>query len=216
MPFKNLSFTFLVLLIAVTLFISSCQKKHLNTGGRTSMVNPFSQYLQSTGDTVTMNISYNRENLEIGYSFTASDTGTIYEIGIRLPDTTQTYAVTLWDAAHQAVLITKNIKVVNAAGFSYDDLNSTHQAVPILANHTYVISVNLTPLPPLAFVSSENYYYASRSDQKDIFPFTQGYITYHNQYSMTTLGESTFPTVLQVSQDQINGLCDIGFSHVSN
>ncbi len=197
-------------LICFIFFLTGCDKIN-NTPGRITLVNPFSEYLQENAVNVT--VHENNLPVEIGYSFTSSDTGTIYEIGIRLPEVGKVYTVSLWDGVTKTSLIQKDIKVNNATGFSYDDLNSTNEAVHILGNHTYVISVNLVPKNVVG-AGGSSFYDARRQDLADIFPFTKRYITYQHQFSKIT-STPAFPDQLVVYQDYINGLCDIGFSHVS-
>ncbi|MBS1948155.1 MAG: DUF4082 domain-containing protein [Bacteroidetes bacterium] len=206
--------TIFSLLIVILFLLTGCQKKPFQTGGRISRVNPFSQYLQDNGNKVDVTLHENDLPVEIGYSFTASDTGTIYEIGIRLPDSGRVYTVTLWDGVTQAPLIQKDIKVNTTTGFSYDDLSSTNEAVHILGNHSYVISVNMTQ-SGVAGAAGDGFYNARRTDQANIFPLTESYITYQNQYNKIT-PTPAFPDNLVVYQDFINGLCDIGFSHITN
>ena len=197
--------------LAFILILSGCTKKNNNSGGRITKVNPFSQYLAN--NTVNITLHSNIYPLEIGYTFTASDTGTIYEIGLRLPDSSESFMMTVWDAVTQAILIQKPVLCTTNTGFSYDDLSSTNEAFEIQANHEYVISVNLNSLN-MAGAGPANYYDARRSDDKDIFPLTESYITYEHQYNKTTYTPA-FPDNLIIYQDVINGLVDIGFSHIS-
>jgi hypothetical protein len=200
--------------LIILLTCSTTCKKNNSGGARLSTVNPFKQWLANTGDTATLTNSANGLPLELGYSFTASDTGTVYQIGLRLPDTGRTYTVSLWDGATQNLLIQKDVK--NAIiGFSYIDLNATNEAVHILANHLYVIGVYTVPVGIVgAGPAGDNYYAIRRTDQKDIFPMTEGYITYQHQYGKTSYTPA-FPDNLSVYQDFIDGICDIGFSHVT-
>src|SRR5580704_14306278 len=97
---------------------TTCTKKHIGPP-RVTMINPFNQYLKDKGDTMKIEVDPASFPVELGYSFVASDTGTVYEIGIRLPDSGNTYTVTLWDGATQAVLARENIKVNSPTSFSY-------------------------------------------------------------------------------------------------
>jgi hypothetical protein len=180
------------------------------------MINPFNKYLQDKGDTVKISLDPASFPVELGYTFVASDTGTVYEIGIRLPDSGNTYTVTLWDAATQAVLARKNIEVNSPSGFAYYDLSSTNEQVSIAANHTYVISVNTNPVntPPAGKATDYNIYDIERTDQANIFPMTEGYITYQYEYTQASY-TPTFPGQLSVYQNFLNGIVDIGFSHTS-
>ncbi len=130
--------------LTILLTCSTTCKKTASGGARLSTVNPFKQWLANTGDTATLTNTTNGLPVELGYTFTASDTGTVYQIGLRLPDTGRTYTVSLWDGVTQNLLIQKDVK--NAIlDFSYIDLNATNEAVHILANHIYVIGVYTVP-----------------------------------------------------------------------
>src|SRR5580704_5545782 len=114
------------LLLPVFLLTSSttCNKTRHNPPPRVSMVNPFNQYLHNEGDTVSVSLHPNELPVEIGYSFTVSDSGAVYQLGVRLPDTGKTYTVTLWDGATQAVLARQNITVLTDTAFTWFDLTS--------------------------------------------------------------------------------------------
>ncbi|HXD78181.1 MAG TPA: DUF4082 domain-containing protein [Puia sp.] len=204
------------LLLPVFVLASSttCTKSRHNPPPRVSTVNPFNQYLAQTGDTTLVTLHPNETPVELGYSFTVSDTGTIYQMGIRLPDTGNVYPVTLWDGVTQAILARQDIKAANAAAFTYIDLTATHAQVSIAANHQYVVSVNMTPtnLPPAGAPSDYNFYDVHRTDRGNIFPMTEGYVTYGYEYTQTSTAP-TFPGQLSIYTDFINGIVDIGFSH---
>ncbi len=200
-----------ILSVLIAFILLSCTKKHVNTGGRTSTVTPFSQYLTQSGDTVNVTLHQNDYPLEIGYSFEASVSGNIYALGLRLPDSSKSYMMTIWDASTKTALIQKPVKCNSTTAFTYLDLNATNEAFAIDANHIYVVSVNITPVNSSA--PARFYYDARRSDQKDIFPITENAITFLEQYNKTTTTPA-FPDNLNVYHDVINGLVDIGFSHV--
>jgi hypothetical protein len=193
---------------------ATCTKTRHNPPPRISTVNPFKQYLGAEGAAVNVSLHANTTPVEIGYSFVASDTGTIYQLGIRLPDSGNTYPVTLWDGQTQAVLARQNIEITNPASFAYVDLTATNAQVSLTANHTYVISVNLTPIntPPAGAAPDYNFYDVRRTNDANIFPLTESYITYQYEYTQTSTGP-TFPGQISAYQDFINGIVDIGFSH---
>ena len=198
------------------LCLFGCEKKN-NSPTRAPQINPFAQYLSDNGANVTVTFHNNDYPLEIGYTFTASDTGIINQIGLRLPGGREDFFVTLWDAQTQKLLVQKQVHCFYDTAFSYFDLAATNESVGIQANHTYLISVNLTPAPgPIQPVTPLpiNYYDVRRTDQKDIFPMTESYITYLHQYNKITTTPA-FPDNLIIYQDFINGIVDIGFSHVS-
>jgi hypothetical protein len=178
------------------------------------MINPFNQYLKDKGDTMNIEVDPASFPVELGYSFVASDTGTVYEIGIRLPDSGNTYTVTLWDGVTQAVLARKNIEVNSPLGFAYTDLSSTNEQVSIAANHTYVISVNTNPVntPPAGKAVDYNIYDVSRTDRANIFPMTESYITFQYEYTQASYTPA-FPGLLSTYLNFLNGIVDIGFSH---
>ncbi len=199
--------------VFITVLSLCCTKKHVNNGGRLSTVHPFQQYFINNSKAVNLSVHTNSYPLEIGYMFRASDTGSIYEIGLMLPDTGWSYTMTLWDSATQAILLQKVVKCSTATVFSYLDLNATNESVEIMKDHAYVISVNLLPVG-VAGAAPSDYYDARRADQQAIFPITESYITFTNQYNRIT-NSPAFPNNLIVYQDLINGLIDIGFSHIS-
>ena len=180
------------------------------------MVNPFNQYLQNAGDTATVSLHPNTLPVEIGYSFSVSDTGSVVQIGIRLPDTGRTYTVTLWDGANQAVLARQNIRNGSATAFTYFDLTALNAQVSIVANHVYVISAYMVPIgtPPAGTAVDDNFFDVVRTDRKNIFPMTEGYVTYQYEYTQTA-NSPTFPANLSEYQDFINGIVDIGFSRIN-
>lgn len=204
----------LVLPVFVLMSSTTCTKSRHNPPPRISTVNPFNQYLTQKGDTVEVTLHPNATPVELGYSFTVSDTGTIYQLGIRLPDTGYIYPVTLWDGVTQAVLARQNIKVASAGSITYIDLTTTNSLVSIVANHQYVVSVNMTPtnLPPAGGPPDYNFYDINRTDRGNIFPMTEGYVTFGYEYTQTSTSP-TFPAQLSIYTDYINGIVDIGFSH---
>ena len=195
---------------------TTCTKSRHNPPGRVTMVNPFNQYLTAEGDTVHVTLHPNSTPVEIGYSFVASDTGTVYQLGIRLPDTGNTYTVTLWDGVTQTALARKNIQVTSLGSIEYVDLTTDNSQVSIAANHNYVISVNLNPVNelPAGTPVDYNFYDIVRTDRANVFPMTESYITYQYEYTQTSY-TPTFPGQLSIYQNFINGIVDIGFSHVS-
>jgi hypothetical protein len=200
----------------VILCLFGCEKKN-NSPERAAQINPFAQYLSDNGAAVSLTLHNNDYPLEIGYTFTAADTGIINQIGLRLPGGREDFFVTLWDAQTQKLLVQKQVHCFYDSAFSYIDLAATNESVGIQASRTYLISVNLTPAPgaiqpvtPLPI----NYYDVRRTDQKDIFPMTESYITYLHQYNKITTSPA-FPDNLITYQDFINGIVDIGFSHVT-
>jgi hypothetical protein len=195
---------------------TTCTKTRQHPPARVTMVNPFNQFLTQNSNAVNVTLDQNTLPLELGYSFTVSDTGTVYEIGIRMPDVGTTYTVTLWDGQNQSVLAQKPIKVINTTGFAYFDLTSTNEQVSITTGHTYVISVNLTPpgLPPGEAPPDYNFYEVERTDRSDIFPLTESYVTFQHEYTRTGY-TPTFPDQLVAYPYLADGILDIGFSHTS-
>ncbi len=193
--------------------LTGCLKPRHPSPGRIARENPFTEYIQDLNNKVNLTVYKNDAPIEIGYSFTASDTGTIYEIGTRLPDTGKVHTVSLWDGITQALLIQKNIKINGSTGFNYVDLNSTNEGVNILANHPYVVSVNLVPYNS-GLRAGSDYFIASRTDLAPIFPLTDRYITFQHQYNRTTTTPA-FPSNQIMTPNFIGGLCDIGFSHIT-
>ena len=59
-----------------------------------------------------------------------------------------------------------------------------------------------------------NIYDITRTDQANIFPMTEGYITYQYEYTQASY-TPTYPGLLSIYQNFLNGIVDIGFSHTS-
>jgi hypothetical protein len=200
-------------LCGIFLIQLTCSTTCKKNGPPPRAVNPFQQWLANAGDTASVTVHPNDLPIEIGYTFTSSAAGTVVQLGIRLPDTGRTYAVTLWDGISKTSLVQKNIKVTTT-GINYIDLNATQEAVAIQANHSYVISVFMNAQGVVgAGPAGDNFFDVERTDQKDIFPMTIGPITYQHQYSKPSASATpVFPDNLTIYQNFINGICDIGFS----
>jgi len=207
--------TFYLLIICVLTCNYSCLKKQIPPGGRLVIEHPFSDYLLNN-NSVKISLHQNDLPVEIGYSFTSSHPGLVFEMGIRLPDSGRVYTVSLWDGQTQALLIQKNVQINNPQGFSYVDLNTTNEFVPISANHTYVVSVFMIPFSAddASDAAGDNFYDVRRNDQANVFPITGHAITYQREYTKTSFTPA-FPDNLSLEQDIVNGFCDVGFSYAT-
>ena len=201
-----------LLIVFFAMHIVSCSKTKNNKPLRLSTVNPFQKYLSDNSSQAVITTENNNLPLELGYSFISSDTGSVYQLGIRLPDTAKTYTVTLWDSATQKILAQKNI-LCATSGFNYIDLSATGESVEIQANHSYVIGVYLTPVN-LPGAGPADFFVVQRMDRANIFPFTEQYITYNFEYSKTA-DSPAFPDNLSEELDVIDGIVDIGFSRLA-
>ena len=76
-----------------------------------------------------------------------------------------------------------------------------------------MISINLNPVntPYPGKAPSYDYFNVVRADQANIFPMTEGPITYQHEYTIPAY-TPTFPTNLSIYQNYINGVVDIDFS----
>ena len=180
-------------------------------------VNPFMQYYHDQQTNLQVTATNNDFPFELGYTFVSSIPGYILSIGLSLPDSGYTYTVTLWDAATQAVLARENCttqETQGLVGFVYYDLRAVNAEVAIQANHTYVISANVNPVnAPPGKAPNYVYYNIERNDQANIFPMTEGPITFLNQYTQASY-TPTFPAQLSVYQNFLNGIVDIGFANI--
>lgn len=78
-----------------------------------------------------------------------------------------------------------------------------------------VLSANLSPVTT-ADAGTLEFYNAFRKDAQPMFPLTQGYITYLNQYYKMS-STPAFPDIpIGGNLSYIQGLAGIGFSHISN
>jgi hypothetical protein len=192
---------------------TTCTKNGKNPPRQLFMINPIDQYLTKEGDTLSITPQPVGMPAEIGYSFTVSEGGTIYEIGIRLPDTGYIYTVTLWDGVSQAVLAQENIKITSPTGFAYYDLTSVNAQVSISGNHTYVIGVYMVPTNYTPSQGGgEDFFTMQRSDQANFLPLTEGPVTFLYEYTASS-NTPAFPANLSDYQNYIDGFIDIGFSY---
>jgi hypothetical protein len=181
-------------------------------------VNPFSDYWKAQFSNLQFTATNNDFPFELGYTFVSTIPGYVLSIGLALPDSGNTYAVTLWDGVTQAVLARDTLEVQHnpgSVGWQYADLRFGNRVVAIQANHLYMVSVNLNPITTLAAgkANTYDYYDIERTDQANIFPLTDGPITFQHEYT-TPAYTSTFPTNLSAYQNFLNGGVDIGFYNV--
>jgi hypothetical protein len=176
-------------LAAIIIVVSSCKKTTNQTVTDTTVdtVTAIETPIQSIFtknklfDTVFV---MNNGSYEIGVKFFASDSGVITKLGVRNPIKSK-YAVSLWDVASQALLVTDSISVTDSAKFAYASISPIH----ISANKAYIVSYNNT-----VGGTSLDYNISQSKETGDVqYPFSDGHITFLSEdegYSTTTI----FPT----------------------
>jgi hypothetical protein len=167
---------------------------------------------------------------EIAYAFRTSDSGVVNELGVYLPTGGFAHTVTLWDSATGQVLAQAN--VTNATGGKWAYLGLPVNQLAVLSpNHGYIVGFN-----SLAVGNAMNVYnpgnmvytlqgiYNFDNDipggiVQDVFPFTEGNITYEGTYEVlydTPISGPIFPPSGDPYGANSNtigflGVCDIGF-----
>ncbi len=203
----------LILIIACSIFVISCKKNPNNTPNiPPTNLNPFSQYLLQNTATSQVTIERNDDTTrEIGYSFMVSKPGTVYALGLRLIDTTRSFYVSLWDSLHHTQpLLQVAVKCNNTSGFTYQDVTYQHKEVHIDPNHTYVVSVNLTPV---GGTTGTAFIFGARNNFHNPFFFTEGPVTYYIEYEKYNSKTPVFPDIPMTGRDRVLGLVDIGFQY---
>ncbi|HET7119428.1 MAG TPA: hypothetical protein VFI29_23230 [Hanamia sp.] len=161
-----------------------------------------------------LNVQGSDGPLEIGYSFTSSIPGIVDKLGIMLPDSGKTYAVSLWDGVTKELLVQKNIQILHPNLFNYVDLLPTNEFKVILANHPYMIGVFTAAISASTNLEGDNFYYV-QVDGGNIFPFT-GYphvVNFNQEYTLNTESPA-FPKNPWPFGYVVTGLCDIEFTYV--
>lgn len=148
---------------------------------------------------------------EEGFVFQSAKNGLITALGVNLPYVGGTYTVSLWDYDTKQLLRQYPVTVMNKGfGFAYVDMEAKSEAVAIVANKKYVVSVFIKASGP----DKWPYYYLLQSGGNNtaipFLPFTQGSLTLLNGQSMIT-STPAFPENKVYHMDILNGLCDVGF-----
>lgn len=163
---------------------------------------------------------------EIGYAFRSSSDGAITSLGVLLPTTGFKHTVTLWDSATGQVLAQADVPTLTGGKWTYVSLALAGQAVPIVANHGYIVGFNsLAVGNPIGTFSPGNKIYildgiytlGGGGPKIPIIAFTKGPITFENQYTVlynTPISNPIFPPSGSVGATglfDVPGVCDIGF-----
>lgn len=194
----------------LALFLCACGKS--KNSGSPKTVTPFTQYLTQNKNTAQVGIQLNDTAREIGYTFRAAGAGTIYELGLRVPDSSHAYMVSVWDSATKTPLVQKPIQCTGTLAFTYLDLTATNEAIGIQAQHTYVVSFNTVPVNTTS-ASPIGLLFGASNTQSQVFPFVEGIVAYYDQYEKYYVSTPTFPDYPIRRRDLIFGLVDIGFKY---
>lgn len=176
---------------------------------------PLSSYINTDPAAITLTVR-DPQQKEIGYAFQALKKGTIYGLGIRMPQTAQAFKVTFWDAATKQIIKQKTITNSNSTQFSYIELSSsgTNEYVDIEKNRTYVVSVNASSVA--AGTPDRQWYQFNKSGTNANFlPITIGNIKIlEGRYTDAAAPSPTFPDKTNFDVFGLHllfGLPDIGF-----
>lgn len=197
---------------------SSCNKPYQPVGNNIHEL-PFSEYfmyhslLKEPGGPM-LNVQGSDGPLEIGYSFTSSIPGIVDKLGIMLPDSGKTYAVSLWDGETKELLVQKNIQILHPNLFNYVDLLPTNEFKVIFANHPYMIGVFTAAVSESPNLEGDNFYNV-QVDGGNIFPFTgYSHVVNFNQEYIKYADSPTFPDNIWPFGYVVTGLCDLEFTYV--
>jgi hypothetical protein len=143
---------------------------------------------------------------EFGNEFTVAKDGVLYAIGFRMPQTGK-YIVSLWDVATKSLILRDSVDYTDPAKFLYKDFSAQGKDVNILKNKKYMASVYIPRLPT---GGTRPNYTLFQPGIYNWVPFTQDNITITGSYIKKS-DLPTFPDVMILHSDVLDGLVDIGF-----
>jgi Domain of unknown function (DUF4082) len=165
-------------------------------------------------------LSFSKETItdipyELGYVFQSSKKGQVTQLVVRMPrdgveaGPEMIYTVSLWDYDTQQLLAQTNITTTDIR-FTYKNLDN---AIPIVSNKKYVVSVFIKPVN-LPAQTSWSFYSMIKPGGNNtaipFIPFTSGSLTVLNTQS-TLSNTPAFPSTVGYHKDIITGLCDVVF-----
>ena len=176
---------------------------------------PLAAYINTDPAAVTLTVR-DPQQKEIGYAFQALKKGTIYALGICMPQTAQAFKVTLWDAATKQIIKQKTITNSSSTVFSYIELSSsgTNEYVDIEKNRTYIVSVNAAAIS-VGAPDRQWYQLSKPGANANFLPITKGNIKIlEGRYTDAAAPSPTFPDKTNFDVFGLHllfGLPDIGF-----
>lgn len=242
---KHPSSRLLVLALFAAFAISSCNKIPINPPIPIQSLEefPFKSYLDSLNG-ASVDITYGagvpidplvlhgevNGQAEYAYAFRTSVPGLVTSLAVLEPVAGYSHAVTLWDSATGAVLAEANVPSLNAGHWTSVSLALQGNAVPILANHGYIVGFNTlaigdaigagTPGDQTYFIFGIYYNSPTGIQLTNIDPFVSKTFTFEGEYAtyynsiLAVLGPP-FPGGLNNPNgdpgNNLFGACDIGF-----
>ena len=230
-------------LLAVSLLItfatSSCNKLPLPPVPIHSLEQlPFKAYLDSL-TAANASVSYGagvpqdpsvihgvaNSQAEISFAFRTSVAGAVTSLALLEPVSGYTHSVTLWDSASGAVLATADVPSLNAGHWTSVSLAIQGKAVPIQANHGYIVGFNSlaegdalgagTPGDEIYFIYGIYFNSPTGEQLVNIIPFVSNSFTYEGEF-VTYYKSILFPlgppyTSGLITGNNMYGACDVGF-----
>ncbi|HVS94891.1 MAG TPA: hypothetical protein VHE54_00345 [Puia sp.] len=162
----------------------------------------------------------------VAYAFRSSGYGAVVSLGVKLPGTGYEHMVTLTDSASGQVLAQAEVPTINGGHWTYVNLAIVNQAVPIVPDHGYIVSLNslavgnaINTYDPgnSIYIINGVYLGGAGNPVQAIFPFTRGEITFED-FGLTLydnpLARLPLPAVYPAGAGEVQtapGLVDIGF-----
>ena len=176
---------------------------------------PLATYIGVNASTLSI-VANTAQQKETGYAFQVLKKGVIFSLGVRMPQTNESYKVTLWDADAMTVIKQKTISYDTAiAAYRFISLNSNgiNDEVDVVPGKKYIISVNAAAITPGQ--PNRQWYQLSKSNSSDFLPLTQGNIKIlEGRYTANAAPVPTFPEKTNFDVFGLHllfGLVDIGY-----
>jgi Domain of unknown function (DUF4082) len=157
-------------------------------------------------------LSNTTSTMEVGYAFTVSKKGMVYAFNVYAPLAGASYTISFWDGETQQLL--KQKKVIIAAKDNFQNIDFDNEAVEILPNKTYVVSINTS----INGTAQYNPFYILKRDNpaEKFLPYTYKHITIRE--GRFCFGKNAdnpvFPAnsnFYSTNQDVVLGLVDVNY-----
>ncbi|HTR28262.1 MAG TPA: hypothetical protein VMH27_03270 [Puia sp.] len=165
------------------------------------------------------------EQAVFAFPFRTSVAGVVTSLAVLEPVSGYSHTVTLWDSASGAVLGQADVPSLNAGHWTSVSLAVQGKAVPILANHGYIVGFNSladddaldagTSGDEIFFIFGAYYTSPDGEQLANMVPFISKTFTFEGEYgtyynSILDLIAPPFPGGLYTGNNMF-GACDIGF-----
>ena len=117
------------------------------------------------------------------------------------------YYVSLWDVATKNLILRDSVDYTDPSKFLYKDFSANNQSVNLVKNKKYMASVYVTRTVTGA---PRPYFTLFQPGVSNWVPFIQGSISITGNYFKKE-DFPTYPDILILHPDVLNGLVDIGF-----